>query len=76
MKQYRNIQYEIFSDNFLKLYYAPGKDIESGFPNGEKFISIPKHYLNSVDLYAKIVIDRLYDWHSEWTKFETRERLK
>jgi len=74
--KHRNVEYSVYANTYLRLYFSDGKCPISSYPNGEKYISIPKPYLTDIDSYAKIVIDRLYDWRDHWVAFETRERLK
>lgn len=82
MKQYKNIKYGIWNKHYLKLVNPAGlikdKDGEgnySVYKTGERFISLPEDLEMTVDEYAEILIDKMYQTRAHFEKEEIRRLI-
>lgn len=71
---YRGVEIAEWNENFVKLYYQPGKHKFAGvlYTNGEKYASVPPAWAGRALEYAKRLVDRTYEWAEYHRNFEER----
>ena len=77
MTEYRGFQYSVWNKHFIKIVNLSVlndvKHLTSPYPNGERYISVPRPYAQAPELYAKRIIDKCYEHYQYWKEYETNQ---
>lgn len=78
MRKYRNIYYNVWNTNFIKLFNPEGVRREGKvmYTNGEAYVTIPEDLRHAPEVFARHTIDRLYKSMEYHKNYEIRDRLK